>query len=294
VPRTYPALEIHGPSLFSEDDVERLLAALDDAGPLAVEERDGGEVRVFFATAADRVRGERLVAQFDATLRCFSIEVSDEDWARRSQIGLGPVRVGQIVIVQHDATDTYLTDLTDAPPGVITISIPPSMGFGTGHHASTRRCLELLQRISISGARVLDAGTGSGILAIAAWRLGAREVVAGDCDPDALEAAGENLERNNATKAITLALVDLGNLSTAAPQVRGPFDLILANITGSALIRYAPTLVSLLSKPGRLIASGFQQDEVAAVIDAFSLTGLTLADRSDEESWVGIVLHTPR
>src|SRR6185436_1988873 len=177
-------------------------------------EEGDGQVRLFFATAAERTRGEELLRGL-ASLRVLSLDVSDEDWAARSQQGLGPVVVGRIVVVSTSGVENTTSPVDPRGRGEapIQISILPSMGFGTGHHASTRRCLSLLQRVPLDGARVLDAGTGSGVLAIAAWKLGAREVLAVDADPDALSAAAENLERNGATNAIQIALVDLGKLS---------------------------------------------------------------------------------
>jgi ribosomal protein L11 methyltransferase len=287
VSRTYPALEVRWNHPVTGDDLDQLMAAVDDASRTAIEEREDGQLRIFFSTAADRTRGAELIARLDPALRSSAIDVSDEDWAARSQSGLGPVVVGKIRIdpgVRHASPN----------PGVETISITPSMGFGTGHHASTRRCLALLQRVPVEGTRVFDAGTGSGVLALAAWKLGAREVLAVDADPYALTAAEENLERNGATDAIQLKLVDLGRLFPADPAsaIRGPFDLVLANLTGGALIRYAPTLASLLARGGRLIASGFQTDEVEAVSAAFAPIGLSPVERDDEERWVGLILRS--
>lgn len=281
--RTYPALELHSANIADEDYFDRLMAALDDASPTAVEERDDGSVRVFFGTEAARARAAELLRAF-VDLRVLSLDISDEDWAARSQKGLGPVRVGRIVVSTSE----------EMIPGVISISIPPSMGFGTGHHASTRRCLELLQRIPLEGARVLDAGTGSGLLAIAAWRLGAASVIALDCDPDALQAAAENLERNRASPAVQIVEVDLATLPRQQnPRVRPPFDLVLANLTGSLLERSAGILTGLLGPGGRLIASGFREDESRAVAEAFSREGLTIADRSEEEGWIGALFTSP-
>jgi ribosomal protein L11 methyltransferase len=297
VARTYPALEVHWNHPVAADYLDHLLASVDDASPTAIEERDDGQLRIFFATAADRSRGAELIACLDPALRWSAIDVSDEDWAVRSQSGLGPVQVGKIQVVSTSLPPTSGVDRYQAPSdprGRHLISILPSMGFGTGHHASTRRCLALLQRVPVEGTRVFDAGTGSGVLALAAWKLGAREVLAVDADPDALTAAEENLERNGATDAIQLKLVDLGRLFPADPAsaIRGPFDLVLANLTGGALIRYAPTLASLLARGGRVIASGFQTDEVEAVSAAFAPIGLSPVERDDEERWVGLILRS--
>jgi len=167
--------------------------------------------------------------------------------------------------------------------GAIGIVIQPSMGFGTGHHATTRRCLELMQHIDLTGAAVLDVGTGSGILAIAAAKLGATRVVGIDNDPDALTAAAENLERNGAN--VTLANVDL----SASPRLEG-FDLVVANLTGATLERFASALASALKPSGRLIISGFQTGEAPAVEHAFGALAFVRADHAVEEDWVALAL----
>jgi ribosomal protein L11 methyltransferase len=285
VPREYPALELRWPTPPDSDHLERLLAAIDDDAPTALEERDDG-LRVFFATSELRARAAATLTSADPNLTCSRVDVSDEDWAARSQASLGPVRVGHIIVAPREQRPGPEDD------GVVfRIYITPSMGFGTGHHASTRLCLALLQRVSVAGARVLDVGTGSGVLAIAAWKLGAREVVAADYDPDALMSARENLERNDATGAIRLVQVDLARVPNDGDgALLPPFDLLLANLTGGMLIRHAMTIASRIAPGGRLVASGFQADEVHAVTDGFSRAGLSQVARLDEEDWVGAIL----
>jgi ribosomal protein L11 methyltransferase len=169
------------------------------------------------------------------------------------------------------------------------ITIARSMGFGTGHHASTRLCLSLLQRVPLDGAAVLDVGTGSGVLAIAAKRLGAARVVAVDHDPDALVAARENVERNRTGESVTLAHADLGE---PAPAWDHAFDVLLANLTGALLVRQAATLNRFVSRAGRVILSGILADEADGVIAAFAAQGARLDTRLDEEEWVGLLLTT--
>ena len=134
-----------------------------------------------------------------------SVDVPDEEWARRSQANLTPVRIGHIVVAPPWLAPDPVPPAYDLQPvpnrirhsADHLIVIDPSTGFGTGHHETTRLCLSLLQRIELFGRRVIDVGTGSGVLAIAAALLGASSVVALDEDPEALRNARENVARNN-------------------------------------------------------------------------------------------------
>jgi len=151
-------------------------------------------------------------------------------------------------------------------PHTITIVIEPSMGFGTGHHATTRLCLELLQQIDVRDRRVIDVGTGSGVLALAAWRLGASSVAAIDNDADALQNARENIERNGATGTIEVLNVDLSSVSLR------PADIVLANLTAAVLQRHADSLKQLVASSGGLIVSGFSGDEIEEITRALAAT----------------------
>jgi ribosomal protein L11 methyltransferase len=162
------------------------------------------------------------------------------------------------------------------------ITIVPSTGFGTGHHASTRLCLDHLQAFPVSGLTVLDVGTGSGVLAIAAARLGAADVTAIDVDVDALSNARENVDLNGVGDRVVLREVTLADASSLGRS----FDLILANLTGGHLMREAPHFAPLAAPGARLIASGFQTDESQDVIRALDLAGWTLATAGAEETWV--------
>jgi ribosomal protein L11 methylase PrmA len=168
----------------------------------------------------------------------------------------------------------------------ILIVIDPSMGFGTGHHATTRLCLALLQKTDVSGRRVIDIGTGSGVLALAAWALGASRVTALDNDPDALHNARENIARNGGADGIEVVEGDL-----AAAATLHPADVVLANLTAAVLRRHAAALQRLIVPGGTLIASGFSADEIDEIAQAF---GVTPQDIAAEGEWAALTLRPLR
>lgn len=279
--RLYHALALCWPAAPNERradhdaHVERLLAEIDDARVTAIDEDpETGATRFFFANAESRDDAATTIRSVDPPAEVSAVEVSDENWAERSQASITAVRVGTITV---------------APPwdmptdGSTVIVIQPSMGFGTAHHESTRLCLRLLQEIDVNGMSVLDVGTGSGVLAIAARKHGAGMVVAADYDPDAIQSAYENLELNS-VEEIALMLLDLG-----APEALGVrrFDLIFANLTGGMLQRFAAELASRLASGGSIITSGVTAEEEAPVLEAFRDAGLVAASRRQEKEWIG-------
>ena len=265
--RTWPALDIHPVS-------ELLQAALVDYDASAVDERSADDWRVFFTSPSERDRAAAaLRVEFpDATIE--SIDVPDENWAARSQASLRAVRVGNIVVAPP----------WDVPAGPVVIIIQPSMGFGTGHHATTRLCIDALQRLNIAGRTVLDVGTGSGVLAIAASLLGASRSVGIDDDADAIIAARENLELNPRAEA-TLLVADL-----RATDV-GSADVVIANLTGGLLISAARVLQDLVARGGSLVLSGLMAVEEKDVLAAFPTW--TLEHRSEEDEWLCVVISPP-
>jgi len=273
--RLYHALALIWPEPPPDEHIERLLAEIDDDRVTAVDQ-DGstGATRFFFSNAESRDHAAETIRSIDPAANVAAIDVSDENWAERSQASITAVRVG---------------DITVAPPwdipkdGTAVVVIQPSMGFGTAHHESTRLCLRLLQEINVAGKSVLDVGTGSGVLAIAARKRGAAIVVAADYDPDAVQSAQENLELN-AVDGISLLELDL-----AQPDALGvrQFDLVFANLTGAMLQRFATALTARVADDGTLITSGVTAEEEDAVVHAFAGAGLKVASRLQEREWIG-------
>lgn len=281
-----PALQItFVPEAATAVDLrDRLVAGLDDFQPTAIEE-SATTWRVFFDSPSARDRTLAWLREVrDPRITTESLDVEDEDWARRSQADLRPVRVGRIVV-----TPPWCEEQTrrDAHEDDLIVLVVPSTGFGTGHHASTRLCLALLQQIPVRGRSVLDVGTGSGVLAIAAARLGTRHVVAIDHDADAIEAARENVALNGADGIVRF---ECGDFRATKPASA---DTVLANLTGDLLRRFAPELARLVAPGGDLIVSGVLAEEGAAVVDAFQSAGARLMTELAEDGWVGLRLRMP-
>jgi ribosomal protein L11 methyltransferase len=268
--KTYPALDVR-----SADADDLLYAQIDDFAPTAIEERHDG-LRVFFASASAR---DGALAALSTRFNPSSIDVPDEDWARRSQANLLSVTVGRVVV----STPWAAADAARAADATtLIVVIQPSMGFGTGHHASTRLCLAAMQATDLTGKSVLDIGTGSGVLAIAARRLGALRSVGVDNDPDAVRSARENLTLNPAVDGVSIEMADLAAMSAPAA------DVVIANLSGAVLARSASTILSAAAAGGIVMLSGIMSDERDDVVGAFA-PGAVIWERTEGE-WVGLTV----
>jgi ribosomal protein L11 methyltransferase len=277
----YPALEIQFPAPADPSLHDRLYALLDDFEPVAIHEDEPGDCwRVFFRSPERRDAASASIANTLplSLIRASSIDVPDEDWARRSQENLKAIEAGGLIIAPPWDVPTE-----DRETDPLVIIIEPSTGFGTGHHATTRLCLLVMQQLELRGARVLDIGTGSGVLALAAWKLGAADVVAIDSDPDALDNARDNIARNGAAPSIDLIRDDLATLRIERA------DLVLANLTGAVLVRYAAELRSLARDGGYFVLSGFAPQDAVVIRMAFG--GLAVIDEKVEREWAAICLR---
>jgi ribosomal protein L11 methyltransferase len=279
----YPALDIQFPAPADPSLHDRLYALLDDFEPVAIHVDEPGDLwRVFFCSAERRDAASASIASTlpPGLIRTAPIEVPDEDWARRSQENLKAIEAGGLII----APPWDLPRPHDDKAEPLIIIIEPSTGFGTGHHATTRLCLLLMQQLDLRGARVLDIGTGSGVLALAAWKLGAADVVAIDSDPDALDNARDNIARNGAGPSIDIILDDLATLRIERA------DVVLANLTGAVLVRYTGELRSLVRDGGYCVVSGFAPQDAAVIKTAFG--GLAVIDEQSKGDWAAICLRT--
>jgi ribosomal protein L11 methyltransferase len=250
--------------------VEEALAALgassitlEDAADDPVLEPAPGEtplwptirLRALFEPGAERAAvAAALAALLPAASALHFEELGDRPWEREWLRDFRPMRFGRRLWVCPAGRPA-------GDPAAVRLDLDPGLAFGTGTHATTALCLEWLDGRDLSGRRVLDYGCGSGILAIAALKLGASEAVAFDIDPQALTATRENAERNG--------VVDRLRLATAAPGEPECCDLLVANILAAPLAEFAAQFASLLRPNGELALSGLLQDQVDWVAAAY-------------------------
>ncbi|MHB8375571.1 MAG: 50S ribosomal protein L11 methyltransferase [Dehalococcoidia bacterium] len=241
-------------SPFSQPDLESDAVPRADADAVVRAYAGGGAGGAALGrAAADALRAAGIRAE--VTQRT----VDEEDWAESWKEHFHIERFGRIVVVP--SWRAY-----DASPGDIVLTLDPGMAFGTGQHETTRMCLEALDRHVRPGARVLDAGCGSGILAIAAAKLGARAVRAVDIDRDCVRITGENARANGVDACVRAEVVRPGD---GARFAAGAYDVVVANIIAATIIDLAPALAGALARDGRLIASGVigaREAEVCAAL----------------------------
>lgn len=270
---------------------EALSAELWDHGAAGVELADGegtpmpGAARpapgraLVTAWFAERADAERARGALDAGGEL--AEVADEDWGETWKKGLGPLAIGR-AFVRPSWVDA------PAPAGMVEVVLDPGMAFGTGTHPTTSLCLAALSDLLDvrPGAAVLDVGTGSGLLAIGARKLGAGRVAGNDNDPVAIDVARENADRNGVALELTTATL---------AEIPGPFELVVANILANTLVELAPEIVRQLAPGGVVLLSGIlapQEDEVRSAYLALGLEPLPGGDRRDGE-WSLLALARP-
>ncbi len=270
----------------SEEAIEAIANILNEAGTNGVITGDKGEIIGYLPD--DDLSGKKLedikvalneLSQFGLALTSPKIEiktVNDEDWAASWKKYYHPVRVGRHIVIKPS------WEGIEASPEDMVIELDPGMAFGTGLHPTTQMCLEVLEKRLRSGDSVIDVGTGSGILSIAAVKLSAGRVIALDIDPIAVAVAEENISRNQVAEKIR---VKLGSLD----EVQSKADIILANIIAETVIALARPASSLLLPEGRYISSGIIPAKENEVIESLERVGLRIDEIKRKEGWVTIV-----
>lgn len=205
--------------------------------------------------------------------------VAEEDWANAWKEYYRTTRIGQRLVIKPSWLEYQQL------AGDLVIEMDPGMAFGCGTHATTALCLKLLEKYIRPGMTIYDIGTGSGILAAAAAKLGAGRVLAVDIDPVACKAAQENAARN---KVSDLVSVRQGSL---AEHLDSGADLVVANIIADVIADFAPDAAAVLSPGGIFIASGIIRDRLDMVVDAVEAAGFAVCEVLEEGLWVALVLQ---
>jgi ribosomal protein L11 methyltransferase len=258
------------------------------AAVAAFERPDGRwDVTVHFAEPPDQAAVRELVgiaAGSDAARDITFDAVEAKDWVKATLEELVPVRAGRFIVHgRHDRAKV--------PANKLGIEIEAALAFGTGHHGTTRGCLLLLDSTlrARSPRRVLDLGTGSGVLAIAAARALRRRVLASDIDPLSVETARNNARQNGAGNWVETILAT----GLAAPSFaeHGPFDLVLANILANPLRQMATAMTLHLAPSARVILSGLLPHQAQSVIAAYRARGLVLERHLQIEGWSSLLMR---
>ncbi|MCC3244943.1 50S ribosomal protein L11 methyltransferase [Methylocystis sp. WRRC1] len=261
------------------DPTETAAAAFEvDDGPVWA-------VEVYFADEPDEdeIRGLiEAVSDAETAARAEFSQIAKEDWVQKSLSGLEPVRAGRVLV--HGSHDR-----DRLKPNDIGVEIEAALAFGTGHHGTTLGCLRALDRITKRRRprRILDVGTGTGVLAIAAARLLRQKVACGDIDPVAVDTARANAVAN-AARAFVRPVTAVG-LRHAA--LAGKYDLIFANILAKPLRLMAPAIARAAKPNAELVLSGLLARDVAGVLSAYRAQGFSLAQRRDIDGWATLVLR---
>jgi ribosomal protein L11 methyltransferase len=256
-----------------------------DVAAGASETQAGWSVAIHFREPPNETAVRALVALAAgaATANALRFEtVAAADWIAESHRALAPVHAGRFVV--HGAHDR-----DRVRNNRIGIEIEAALAFGTGHHGTTRACLLALDRIlrARRPLNVLDLGTGSGVLAIAAGRACRGRVLATDIDPVAVRAARANAHRNRAGHCVSV--MRAAGMTGKSFQARRPFDLVFANILLEPLRRVAAPLARLIAPRGCIVLSGLLAREANAAIAAYRAQGLALDRRIDLDGWTTLV-----
>ena len=222
---------------------------------------------------------ERFEASDLIDAKIETVGVNEEDWANSWKAYYKPIKIGERLVIVP-AWEKY----TPAD-GELIVRMDPGMAFGTGTHETTRLVIKLLETYTKEGCRMLDVGTGSGILAICASKLGARECRAYDIDPMAVRVANENI-KDSGLQNITCEVSDL----LRQVDKSQPYDLICANIVADIIIRMTPDVGALMHKDTVLLASGIILERSDDVIECFEKHGFCIIERLEENGWCGLAV----
>jgi ribosomal protein L11 methyltransferase len=235
-------------------------------------------------TAFDDTGNARALHGFNSSA------VPDEDWMQKWKEGFEPIEIGRRLLISpswklpaYPGRDESSQPDNGMRSGRIVIQIDPGMAFGTGTHETTRMCLEALER-HWHGGRLLDVGTGTGILGIAAAKLAANsQITMIDIDPEAIQIATENAAINAVSRSVTISE------GQARDQARGAFDVVVANLTAEVIVDLMPDLAGCVRPAGRLILSGILSELAGEVELVLARSGLEIVEKTVAGEWTALV-----
>lgn len=260
----------------------------DEVAVVAFEEPGGRwDVTLYFSDAPDRDAIIAMITRAAGAQIAASVTfdtVAATDWVKSSLEGLAPVRAGRFMVHgQHDRAQV--------PANKLGIEIEAALAFGTGHHGTTRGCLLLLDQVlrRRRPKRVLDLGSGTGVLAIAAAKALHQHVLASDIDPQAVLVARDNARLNGVGPLVeAICATGFGSPRFAA---EGPFDLVLANILAYPLRKLAPAMASHLAPSAHIILSGLLPSQADSVVATYRGNGLKIVRRLELEGWSSLLMQ---
>jgi ribosomal protein L11 methyltransferase len=259
-----------------------------DVAIAAFEQPDGRwDVTMYFAAPPDEavIREMILQAAGNTVAGTVTFEtVAAKDWVRSSLEGLAPVNARRFVVHGRHDRDRV-------PPNKLGIEIEAALAFGTGHHGTTRGCLVLLDEVlrRRTPKQVLDLGSGTGVLAIAAAKALHRHILASDIDPRSVEVARENARLNGVGNLIETICATGFNSPRFAAQ--GPFGLVLANILAGPLQKLAPVMAAHLAPSACVILSGLLPHQANSVVAAYRASGVKLIRRLQLDGWTSLLMQ---
>lgn len=214
-------------------------------------------------------------------LEILSARVDEEDWAEYWKASFKPFKIGEKLVIRPSWTDY------DAKPGEIVIELDPGMAFGTGTHETTALCASWLEELVVPGVKAIDLGTGTGILAISAALLGAKDVLATDIDPVAVRVAGENARINGVAETVRTAEADV------LKGIGETGDLVIANIITDVILLIAPAVFRHVNAGGTFLCSGISADRGDEIASALENAGFTNIRRRVKGEWAAFAAEKP-
>ena len=264
-----------------EDEVDEVSGLVWDLGVSGVEEVDLGsgsiELRIGCDGEVAQLVIETLSDRWTVSAESVAADTGLDAWREHAQVW----RAGSNIVI----VPPWLATPSDVTTDDLVLSIDPGHAFGSASHETTRLCLEAVAEFVTPGVVVADIGCGSGVLAIAAVRLGAREAIATDISPDAIIATVENARRNDVADVVDVSTATIEELDSAT------YDLVLANIGAATLCSMAQGLVQITKPAGVLVLSGLLAEQTETVAAALNQAGAVVDDVREDGEWRALVAH---